>query len=177
MRRSAALLAAALLAPAASLALAQEPTVTRSERFGAWGYSCATAQHDGRPVERCMISQIVATDPARQKVVLGLTVDFADSATVPTLRARFSSKAERRAGIGLKIDARPDMRLPIGDCDSRRCEAVGRLSPPVLAQWRKGKRAQFAFLQQNGKQQVFPVSLDGFGQALEALRRHPGLSG
>lgn len=168
------LLAALLAAMAAVPAMAEGPRVTRSEHFGAWGYSCAVAQDGEREVERCMISQLVAMDPARRKVVLGLTVDLADSAQVPTLRARFSAMARREAGIGVKIDARPDMRLAISDCNPQRCEAVGRLSRPVLQQWRQGRHAQFAYLQRNGKQRVFPVSLQGFEQALAALRRHPG---
>ena len=170
-RRLAVLLAAASFA---APALADGPRVTRAERYGAWGYSCAVAQVDGRDVERCMISQLVATDPAQRKVVLGLTVDLADSARVPTLRARFSAMAQREAGIGVKIDARPDMRLAISDCTPQRCEAVGRMSAPVLKQWSSGKRAQFAYLQRNGKQRVFPISLQGFDEALAALRRHPG---
>lgn len=174
-QRAAAMLAVLLVAMAAAPALAEEgPRVTRSERFGAWGYSCAVAQAGEREVERCMISQLVAVDPARRKVVLGLTVDLADSAQVPTLRARFSAMAQREAGIGVKIDAWPDMRLAISDCNRQRCEAVGRLSAPVLKQWRQGRHAQFAYLQRNGKQRVFPVSLQGFEEALAALRRHAG---
>lgn len=158
---------------AADGAAAEAPRQTLDERFGAWGFSCAVAANGkGDLAERCMVSQIVAANPRKRQVVLGLTVDFADSPDVPTLRARFSSRAEPRAGIGIKIDRQPDMRLPISGCDERRCEAVGRLAPPVLKLWKKGKLAQFAYLQRGGKQVVLPISLDGFDEALAALRKH-----
>jgi invasion protein IalB len=169
--------AAVAAAPAGAPAAARPgvPHVTRDQRFGNWGYSCALARDEHeREVERCMISQLVAVNPKARQVVLGLTVDFADSAAVPTLRARFSSQAARKAGIGVKVDDRPDMRLPISDCDALRCEAVGRMAPPVLKVWLSGKQARFAFLMAGGRQVVLPVSLTGFGPALEALRQHPG---
>ncbi|TFW32480.1 invasion associated locus B family protein, partial [Massilia horti] len=151
------------------------PRVTREQRFGNWGYLCAVARDArNRDVERCMISQLVSVNPRARQVVLGLTVDFADSPEVPTLRARFSSNAVRKAGIGIKVDAQPDMRLPIGDCDALRCEAVGRMAQPVLKVWLSGKQARFAYLMDGGRQIVLPVSLNGFGQALDALRQHPG---
>jgi len=177
--RPAAGLAALLLALAGASAAAQgmrtaseAPQQTRNERYGNWAMSCALAATDeGKAVERCMVSQIVVADPRKRQVVLGLTVDFLDSARVPTLRARFSPEAEVRAGIGLKVDAQPDMRLPITSCDSRRCEAVGRLSAPVLDRLRSGRLAQFAYLHKGGKQIVLPLSLSGFDDALAALRK------
>lgn len=160
-------------APAAAATPAHDaPRQTRFERHGTWGFSCAVAgDGKGAELERCMVSQIVASDPRKRQVVLGLTVDYVDSERVPTLRARFSPHAQRRAGIGIKVDATPDMRLAISDCDVRRCEAVGRLTPQVLGRLRGGKLAQFAFLQQGGAQVVLPVSLNGFGAALAALDR------
>lgn len=162
-------------APASAAEADNAPRVTREERFGSWGYSCAVAG-DGRgaQAERCMVSQIVAVNPQKGKVVLGLTVDFADSDHVPTLRARFSASAVQQAGIGIKIDNRPDLRLAISNCDRNRCEAAGRLLPAVLDVWRNGKQARFAYLQQGGRQIVLPISLAGFDRALDALRRHKG---
>lgn len=116
-----------------------------------------------------MISQVVATDAAKTKVVLGITVDYLDSPAVPTVRFRFSSGAKASAGIGVKVDNHPDMRLAISDCNAQRCESIGRLSGPVLKIWRGGKHAQLAFLFKNGKQVLLPFSLAGFKPALSAL--------
>lgn len=146
------------------------PKVTKEMRFSAWGLSCAVAQNDrGSAEERCMISQVIATDPQRKKVVLGITVDYLDSPKTPTVHFRFAAGANTKAGIGLKIDDRPEMRLVINNCNEQRCESVGRLSPDVLKVWRKGKNAQFAFLAKNGEQVILPVSLAGFDAALAAL--------
>jgi len=165
-------LASGAVAAGAGPSAPDAPRQTRSERYGNWGMSCAVATGDmGRAVERCMVSQLVVADPRKRQVVLGLTVDFVDSPAVPTLRARFSAQAEPRAGIGIKVDALPDMRLAITDCDARRCEAVGRLTPPVLKRLRAGKLAQFAYLQKDGRQVTLPLSLKGFGDALAALRQ------
>ena len=104
------------------------------------------------------------------ELALGLVVDLYDSATIPTLRARFSPAAERKVGIGMKIDDKPDLRLPISDCNKARCEATGRLTQQVLSLWSSGKQAQFAYLLKGGKQVVLPLSLNGFDRALAALR-------
>lgn len=146
------------------------PKVTKEVRFESWGLSCAVAlDARGSPLERCMVSQRVAIDPEGQKVVLGVTVDYADSPAVPTMRIRFSARANVKAGIGIKIDERPEMRLAINNCNSRRCESVGRLTPKVLKLWRRGKNAQVAFIEPGGKQVLVPVSLSGFDAALSAL--------
>lgn len=174
-RSCAVALLAACAAGAASAQGGDAPRVVKEQRFASWGYSCAVAGNGkGAEVERCMISQMVATNPRERKVVLGLTVDFEDSRTVPTLRARFSADAKREAGIGIKIDEKPEMRLAIGDCNTQRCESLGRMSTPVLKAWSSGKIGKFAFLRQSGKQVLLPISLDGFDQALAALRQHPG---
>lgn len=149
------------------------PRVTLEKRFFSWGLSCAIALDDrGAPVEHCMISQMVATDPKRGKVLLGVTVDYRDSATVPSMRFRFSRGAVIERGIGIKIDGHPELRLAIQDCNDQRCESVGRLSPKVLKLWRSGKNAQLAFIGQTGKQVLLPISLSGFDAALAALSRH-----
>ncbi|RJG09416.1 invasion associated locus B family protein [Massilia cavernae] len=152
-----------------------KPRVTREERFGAWGYSCAVAGYShGAQAERCMVSQLVAVNLQKRQVVVGLTVDFADSDQVPTLRARFSASAVQKAGIGIRIDDRPALRLVISSCDRSRCEAAGRLVPEVLQVWCTGKQAHFAYLHQGGQQIVLPISLAGFERALDALRRYKG---
>lgn len=158
---------------AASQGAEATPKVTLEKRFDSWHLSCAVAQDNrGMSHERCMVSQMVAIDPKGKKVVLGLTVDYADSPTVPTMRIRFSPAANRKAGIGIKIDNNPEMRLVINNCNAKRCESVGRLSPKVLKLWRSGKQAQLAFIVQGGKQMLLPISLSGFDAAILALGRY-----
>lgn len=146
------------------------PKVTLEKRFSSWSLSCAVAQNGrGKPLERCMVTQVVAIDPKGKKVVLGLTVDYANSPNIPTMRIRFSPGANRKAGIGIKIDNNPEMRLVINNCNTKRCESVGRLTPKILKLWRSGKQAQLAFIEQGGKQMLLPISLSGFDAAISAL--------
>lgn len=162
-----------LLLSAGASAQAEAPQVTRQDRFGAWGLTCAVAQDAaaGVPVQRCMISQLVGMDPKQPRFVLGVTVDYLDARDMPTMRLRFAAGAQTAAGIGIKIDRGPELRLPIRHCDSSRCESVGRLTPEVLKLWRTGKLAQLAFVGRDGQQVLLPIPLAGFDAALSALVR------
>jgi invasion protein IalB len=144
--------------------------VTLPARFSSWSLSCEGTQ-DVKDLtsKRCAISQIVTTNPKSAKVLLGVTVDYRDSPSVPTIHFRFSPTARVAPGIGIKIDELAEMRLPISDCNAQRCEASGRLVPDVLKLWQSGRLAQVAFIAENDKQVTLPVSLDGFPMAIAAL--------
>ncbi len=98
-----------------------------------------------------------------------VTVDYLDSPSVATIHFRFSPTAKVAPGIGIKIDESTEMRLPINDCNTQRCEASGRLKPDVLELWRSGRTAQLAFIADNDQQVTLPISLDGFDKAMAAL--------
>lgn len=139
-------------------------------RFSAWGLSCEEAQSaKDLTSQKCIISQLVTTDPKGDRVLLGVTVDYLDSPSVATIHFRFSPTAKVAPGIGIKIDESTEMRLPINDCNTQRCEASGRLKPDVLELWRSGRTAQLAFIADNDQQVTLPISLDGFDKAMAAL--------
>lgn len=143
---------------------------TDPSRFSSWGLSCEEGQGLKEAVpEKCAISQIVTTDLKSGRVLLGVTVDYLDSPTVPTIHFRFSPTAKPAPGIGVKIDEQAEMRLPVSDCNARRCEASGRLVPDVLRLFQTGRVAQVAFIAENDKQVTLPVMLNGFNIALAAL--------
>ena len=150
-------------------ALAQDGAT--GTRHGSWAMRCAPVQGAPAAVTVCSLSQVVAADPAGQRVVLGVTVDLLESPTVPTIRFRLGTATRREAGIGLRIDDGPELRLAIGQCDARRCEAAGRLAPDVLQRLESGRVAQVAFLAgTEARQLTVPVALDGFRDGLAALR-------
>ena len=126
----------------------------------------------GSSARRCNIAQIVSLDPEGKKVLAGVTVDFLDARDVPTMRFRLTPAASKTAGIGIKIDDQPEMRLAINECNAKRCEATGRLPSNILKLWRTGKLAQLAFMESGGKQVLVPISLAGFNAALSELRTH-----
>lgn len=146
------------------------PKLVREIAYSYWKLSCAVANNtSGLPEERCMISQLISTDPLGRKTVLGITVDFIDPSNTPTIRFRFSSEATKTTGVGIKVDNYPEMRLAINNCNAKRCEAIGRLSPDVLKYWRQGKMSQLAFMAPTGKQISIRVPLSGFDAAFSSL--------
>jgi invasion protein IalB len=148
-----------------------QPAMIEQTRFSAWGLSCEEAQDVMQMASnKCIISQLVTTDPKSGRVVLGVTVDYLNSPAVATIRFRFSPTAKVAPGIGIKIDESTEMRLPVSDCNPRRCEASGRLKPEVLKLWRSGRIAQFAFFAENDRQVTLPISLEGFDMAMVALK-------
>lgn len=152
----------------------QPPAAMQGEkRFSSWGLSCKGDQAAVKEVEaaseNCVISQIVAADLKGERVLLGVIVDYLDSPTVPIIHFRFSPSARPAPGIGVKIDAQPEMRLAISNCNAQRCEASGRLVPDVLRLFQAGRVAQVAFIAENDKQVTLPLVLTGFDMALAAL--------
>lgn len=150
---------------------------TDPSRFSSWGLSCEEDQglKDAAP-KKCAISQIVTTDLKSGGVLLGVTVNFLDSPTVPTIHFRFSPTAKPAPGIGVKIDEQAEMRLPISDCNAQRCEASGRLVSDVLKLFQAGRVAQVAFIAENDKQVTIPLMLNGFDIALAALNNRNNAS-
>lgn len=160
-------LAAGALGIAGSLdeARAAEPEAVGV--FGAWSVQCATAAGWERP--HCTATQLVATDPAGKKAVLGVTLDRVDTQPKPRIAFRLTAAAYRPAGVAIKIDDFKPMRLPLTNCDDRLCETQAWLDDDVVARMRKGKVLQFAYFLDPKNQATYPVSLMGFTEALAAL--------
>lgn len=143
--------------------------------YGLWGMTCAPALPGSEGVseqQRCAATQVVAADPSGTRVVMGTTIDYFDSASVPTIRFRFSPDAVPSHGVGVKIDNATELHLPISSCDARACEAFGRLTAEPLAAFRNGRVAQIAFISASAGQQITaPLSLAGLAEALDTLGR------
>lgn len=140
-------------------------SVAADRVFGPWSLSCPEV--DTQP---CFIWQSVTVYPTGGQTVLGASVRLDDRAGTPEIMLRFSPLSDREAGVRLKVDNRPDYRLPIRICDAKICEARGRLHGPVLEQFRSGKVSQVTFVAADGQHTV-RLSLDGFTPALRALER------
>lgn len=136
-----------------------------AEDFGAWSLMC---EPEG---QNCSISQVVATDPMAKKVVMGLSVNFFASRDRPSLNIRVTSKALARAGVGFKVDELPPAKFPVNRCDANICLASVWMDDQLIEEMRHGKMAVVAYFFLPSKKQVtLPVSLNGFAEALDALR-------
>lgn len=139
-----------------------------SSVHGAWSVDCEGRA--GKAQATCVASQKVATDPEGKKVVLGVIVETATGDKKPRIAFRMTSQAYKQAGIAIKIDDHSPARLKIEVCDEKVCEARGWLTDVLLQQMREGRLLRFAFYIDSKNQITYPVSLDGFGAAFDALR-------
>ena len=80
-----------------------------------------------------------------------------------------TSKAQVPAGVGMKMDEQPPVRLPLGSCDKAVCEARGWLTDDMTGQLRKGRLLRFAYYIDTRNQITYPVSLDGLDGALDYM--------
>lgn len=117
------------------------------------------------------MTQVVATDPEAKKVVLGVTVDLRDASNKPRIGFRMSAAAYRQAGVAIKIDDHKPIRAPFGQCDANLCEVQALVENDVLSWLKAGKLMQLAYFLDKERQATFPVSLNGFDQALTTLRQ------
>ena len=134
--------------------------------FGSWGLLC----FDRKP-RVCTFSQAVSTDPRGAQVVLGVAVHVDPGSTRPKISFRMSQLALSSAGLGLKIDQAAEYRLPMSSCDERVCLASGWLDGGLRTALETGTVAQVAFLMQDSKQVLVPLSLNGFKEGVEELVR------
>jgi invasion protein IalB len=134
--------------------------------YGSWSVEC---ERDAKPA-RCAATQKVATDPAGEKVVLGVIAETARGRDArPQLTFRFTNRAFVPAGAGLKIDEHEPMRAPISACDDQVCEVRAWLTPELARRMRNGRLLVFAYFLEPGRQLSMPVSLAGFGKALDRM--------
>jgi invasion protein IalB len=144
---------------------------TSGDVYGAWSIEC---QMRAPPTGRtCVATQVVATDPEGKKAVLGVTVNLGEGGSQGIIAIRMSAAAHRPAGAGIKIDDNAPFRSPIGQCDQKLCEVRAWLNEDVLSQMRAGKLLLFAFFVDEKSQVTFPVSLEGFDEAFQALQSSP----
>jgi len=135
------------------------------EVFGLWSLSCPKPD-----TQSCFIWQAVTVYPTGGQTVLGVSVRMDGRTATPEMMLRFSPLSDPAAGVRLKVDDRPDYRLPVRLCDEKVCEARGRLRGPFLQQLRSGKFSQITFVAADG-QHTARLSLEGFTPALRALER------
>jgi invasion protein IalB len=136
-------------------------------QFGDWQIVCK-APPPGAKNEICAIVQSVTAEDRNN---VGLTVyfqRFSDGRRV--LRVFAPLGVLLPPGLGLKIDNKDVGHAPFVRCNAFACFAQVVVEDPLVEQLKNGKSAVFIIFQSEEAGIGIPISLSGFGQALNGLR-------
>ena len=154
-----------LLACAAIPAAAQEGTV--KAQHGDWQIVCK----DPPPGAKNEVCALVQSVTAEDKDNIGLTVYFQKfSNGTRVLRVFAPLGVLLPPGLGLKIDNKDVGHAPFVRCNTFACYAQVVVEDPLVEQLKNGKSAVFIIFQSEEAGIGIPISLAGFGQALNSLR-------
>lgn len=140
---------------------------TVKSQHGDWQIVCK-APPPGAKNEVCAIVQSVTAEDRNN---VGLTVyfqRFSDGRRVLRIFAPLGVLLP--PGLGLKIDNKDVGHAPFVRCNTFACYAQVVVEEPLVEQLKNGKSAVFIIFQSEEAGIGIPISLAGFGQALNSLR-------
>jgi invasion protein IalB len=132
-----------------------------------WQIRCDTLP--GEKKEQCAIIQGFVSE-TRPNIFLTIIVIKSEAQKNTILRAVVPQGTFLPSGLGLKIDNDEIGSAAFVRCVLNGCIAEVTLEPELVAKLRKGKRAVFSFFQSPDQGDGFPVNLDGFREAYDALQ-------
>jgi invasion protein IalB len=137
------------------------------ETHGAWQVSCRTPP--GAKEEKCALVQSVT---AEDRPNVGLTVVFykAIGEDKKLLRVVVPLGVLLPTGLGLKIDNQDIGNAPFLKCGKRGCIAEVVLQDEVIKKMKAGGTAMFIIFDTPEAGIGIPISLQGFGDALDNLK-------
>ena len=145
--------------------LAVAPSNAWSEEqlsYGPWRIECTSQL--GKAEKYCNANQLVTDGKDASRVVLGVMVGYMPEHPSPHIIFRLTPDANRDKGAAVKIDDEQFFNVPINECDERVCEVRSFIPEVLLSQMREGEVLKFRFFVDD-KQNIFPVSLQGFNKA------------
>jgi invasion protein IalB len=148
-------------------AAATGPGSVVKETHGAWQVSCRTPP--GAKEEKCALVQSVT---AEDRPNVGLTVVFykAIGEDNQLLRVVVPLGVLLPTGLGLKIDNQDIGNAPFLKCGKRGCIAEVVLQDEVIKKMKAGGTAMFIIFDTPEAGIGIPISLQGFGDALDKLK-------
>jgi invasion protein IalB len=151
-----------------SLALAVDaPEGTVKSQHGDWQVVCK----DPPPGAKNGVCALVQSVTAEDKNNIGLTVYFQKfSNGTRVLRVFAPLGVLLPPGLGLKIDDKDVGHAPFLRCHSFACYAQVVVEDPLIEQLKTGKTAIFIIFQTEEAGIGIPISLKGFGDALNELK-------
>jgi invasion protein IalB len=135
--------------------------------FGSWSVSCG--------VQNCAMTQMVAKDASGKEVMLGVSINFALKSDFGIMIVRLPKVVNKEAGLGIKVDEKKAIRLPISECNNTACQTIIKIDQAMIDEFSSGKVAKYAYALRNNRQMILPISLDQFAAAYGELHaRHLG---
>lgn len=134
--------------------------------FGDWQLRCETPA--GAQAEQCAIVQHVAAEDRPKFSLLVIALKTADGAS-RLLRVVAPLGVFLPKGLGLKIDQTDVGRAGFVRCLSTGCIAEVAMPDELINQLKNGKEATFILFDTPEEGVGIPISLNGFGQAFDAL--------
>jgi invasion protein IalB len=157
---------AALLAPNGALAV-DAPEGTVKSQHGDWQVVCKDPPAGAKNPICALVQSVTAED----KNNIGLTVYFQKfSNGTRVLRVFAPLGVLLPPGLGLKIDDKDVGHAPFLRCHSFACYAQVVVEDPLIEQLKTGKTAIFIIFQTEEAGIGIPISLKGFGEALDDLK-------
>ncbi|MCP3669959.1 MAG: invasion associated locus B family protein [Gammaproteobacteria bacterium] len=154
---------------AAPFQLAAEEKV---KSFKDWGYKCETPK--GFDQEICFIFQSI-TNKKNQSRIADITVAYTPKAinksNKPLMVITMPLGVFLPPGIQLRVDkGKEAARAPFIQCIQDGCQARAVLDDKMMSKLKSGNKLGIAFFTPQQKQLGFPVSLDGFTDAIDSLK-------
>ena len=178
-RRPLARLRSRLLAMLVSLVAAASPSAAQNQpnsaapdgaikaQYGDWQMVCKPPA-PGSKLETCALVQSVTAEDRNN---VGLTVYFQKFSTGERVLRVFAPLGVLLPpGLGLKIDDKDVGHAPFLRCHNFACYAQVVAEDKLIEQLRTGKNAIFIIFQTQEAGIGIPISLNGFAQALAALK-------
>jgi invasion protein IalB len=143
------------------------PAAAAGERVGDWMVRCDPPA-EGRP-KQCEMVQILSDKAGKQDLLL---IRLGYPPTEADLLALIVVPLDvlLPPGLGLKVDGRDPVIVPIRHCDPNGCLAPWRPTPDDVAAMKAGRELLVLLRNREGKQLGLPVSLKGFSAAHDRLR-------
>ncbi len=143
------------------------PEGTVKSQHGDWQVVCK----DPPPGSKNGVCALVQSVTAEDKNNIGLTVYFQKfSNGTRVLRVFAPLGVLLPPGLGLKIDDKDVGHAPFLRCHSFACYAQVVVEDPLVQQLKTGKTAIFIIFQTEEAGIGIPISLKGFGEALDELK-------
>jgi len=134
---------------------------------GDWTLRCEQADVDAAP--ECIMDQNLVLKAGGQPV-LQFAIGLAPDDAIPTVLLKLPLGIYLPPGISFRIDDGEPATFPVERCDPDGCQAVMKLRDATIARLRAGSRLEIGFHDGARAPLSMPLSLDGFGAAIDALR-------